>query len=72
MEDEVVAHPEGIETELFGEAGSLDEQILIRLEAEVRDKQAESGQPMNLFLAASKPQKVSQGSPRDPREDSLS
>jgi len=39
----VVAHPEGVESVLLGEAGAFDEEVLVRLQPEVRNEQAEPG-----------------------------
>ena len=41
VEDEVVADPERVEPMALGQARALDKQILIGLEAEVWDEQAE-------------------------------
>ncbi len=43
MEDEVVAHPQRIEAQTLGQPRALDEQILIRLEPEMRHEQAKTG-----------------------------
>jgi hypothetical protein len=42
VEHEVVANPQRIEPEPVGEPGTLDEQILVGLDPEVRDEQAEA------------------------------
>jgi len=43
VEHEVVAHPERVEAQPVGEPGALDEQVLVSLDAEMRDEQSETG-----------------------------
>ena len=48
VEDEVVSNPQGIEAEALGESGSIDQEVLIGVLAEVRDEQAEAGHETSL------------------------
>jgi hypothetical protein len=42
MENEVVAHPQRVEPVALGEPRAFDQQVLIRLEAEVRHEESET------------------------------
>jgi hypothetical protein len=43
VEDEVVADPQRVEPEPVGQASAFDQQVLVGLDPEVRDEQAEAG-----------------------------
>jgi hypothetical protein len=65
MKHEVIADPERVEAVTLGEPRSVDEQVLIRLEPEMRNEQTETRHRRLLLLDRCPRDGLSQGHPAE-------